>query len=96
MAIRLIISINASAGNGNALGEELRTRSLDVKREPGCEQYEVFQSLDDPDSLVLLERWQDQAALDAHAAALRTRAPMDRSMIAGASQREDYEYNRTR
>jgi len=27
----------------------------------------VFQSVSDPDKLVLLELWKDQAALDAHA-----------------------------
>ena len=33
--------------------------------EPGCEQFEVFQSVANPDRLALLERWTDPAALDA-------------------------------
>jgi quinol monooxygenase YgiN len=36
-------------------------------KEPGCEQFEVFQSVVNPDKLALLERWTDQAALDTHA-----------------------------
>jgi quinol monooxygenase YgiN len=38
-----------------------------VRKEPGCEQFEAFQSVDDPDKIVLLERWKDQDALDVHA-----------------------------
>jgi quinol monooxygenase YgiN len=36
-------------------------------KEPGCEQFEMFRSVVDPDKLAILERWTDQAALDAHA-----------------------------
>ncbi len=34
--------------------------------EPGCVGYEAFQTADDPTSIVLIERYRDQAALDAH------------------------------
>ena len=40
-------------------------------QEPGCGQFEVFQSVLDPDRLTLLELWADQAALDVHAEATR-------------------------
>ena len=63
---------------------------------PG-EQFEIFQSGLDPDRLVILERWADQASLDAHAEANRTRAPLPADLRpAGAGEREDYQYNRTR
>ncbi|WP_394777978.1 putative quinol monooxygenase [Undibacterium sp.] len=46
-----------------ALGK-LRLASLG---EPGCLGYEVYQSMDTPQhSVLLLERYLDQAALDAH------------------------------
>jgi quinol monooxygenase YgiN len=45
---------------------------------------------------VLLERWSDQAALDAHAKLNRTRPPLDPALRADTGAREDYEYNRTR
>ena len=37
------------------------------RKEPGCEQFEVFQSVLNPDKLALLELWSDHAALDVHA-----------------------------
>jgi quinol monooxygenase YgiN len=42
---------------------ELRPKSL---AEPGCLGYEVYQGVDAPESLLLLERYRDEAALDAH------------------------------
>ena len=42
---------------------ELRLRSL---AEPGCLGYEVFTHLDDPGELLLIERYRDDAALQAH------------------------------
>ena len=65
-------------------------------KEPGCEQFEVFQSVLNPDKLVLLELWKDQAALDVHAKVNATRAPMPEGLRLGAGEREDYDYKRTR
>jgi len=62
--------------------------------EPGCQQFEVFQSVLNPDKLALLELWADQAALDVHAKVNTTRAPMPAGLRAG-SEREDYTYQRT-
>ena len=42
---------------------QLRSRSL---AEPGCLGYEAFQSVDEPADLVLIERYRDGDALDAH------------------------------
>ena len=65
-------------------------------KEPGCEQFEVFQSALNPDKLVLLERWADQAALDVHAKVNTTRPQLPSGLRAGAGEREDYVYKRTR
>jgi quinol monooxygenase YgiN len=64
--------------------------------EPGCQQFEAFQSVMNPDKLVLLERWTDQAALDAHAKLNSTRPSLLPELRTGKTEREDYEYNRTR
>ena len=99
MAIRLIISLAAAPGKGAAFAAAFEKRCQEVRTEPGCEQFEVFQSASNPDQLVLLERWAGQAALDAHAKMNQTRAPLPdglRSTDPGAFQREDYDYNRTR
>jgi hypothetical protein len=65
-------------------------------KEPGCEQFEVFQSVVNPDKLTLLERWTDQVSLDAHSQLNNSRPPLPPELRVGRPEREDYEYNRTR
>ena len=36
------------------------------RAEPGCREYGFWFAIDDPDSLFVFERWDDQAALDFH------------------------------
>jgi quinol monooxygenase YgiN len=96
MAVRLVLTIQANPGKGAELAKAMADRCRDVQKEPGCQQFEVFQSALDPDKLVLLELWEDQQALDVHAEVNRTRAPLDPSLRAeGRPEREDYEYART-
>ena len=96
MSVRLVVSITAEPGKGAELTQVYRGRCTDVMKEPGCEQFEVFQSALNPDKLVLLELWTDQAALDVHAKVNETRAPLPPGLRAGGGVREDYPYNRTR
>jgi quinol monooxygenase YgiN len=96
MAIRLVVTITAVPGKGTQLVEGYKTRCAQVLKEPGCEQFEIFQSAMNPDRLTLLERWTDQAALDAHAKLNSTRPPLLAELRAGNGEREDYEYRRTR
>ncbi|HET9880322.1 MAG TPA: antibiotic biosynthesis monooxygenase [Candidatus Binatia bacterium] len=95
MAIRLIVTIAAAPGRGAELAQLYSAYCTEVMKEPGCEQFEVFQSAVDPDKLVLLERWIDKAALDVHALT-SVRPTMPPELRVGTSEREDYEYNRTR
>jgi quinol monooxygenase YgiN len=94
MAIRLIVTITAAPGKGAELAPAYKARCAEIMKEPGCEQFEVFQSVVNPDKLALLERWTDQAALDAHAR--RQGPPLRPELRAGPTEREDYAYNRTR
>jgi quinol monooxygenase YgiN len=96
MAIRLIVTINAAPGKGSELAQAYRARCAEVMEEPGCEQFEVFQSVVNPDKLTILERWTDQGALDVHAKSNSTRPPLMPELRAARGEREDYEYNRTR
>jgi quinol monooxygenase YgiN len=96
MPVRLVVTITAAPGKGAELAREFRQRCAEVAQEPGCQQFEVFQSVLDPDKLALLELWADQAALDEHAKVNATRAPMPPGLRLGGGEREDYEYNRTR
>lgn len=96
MSIRLVITFAATKGKGNELAAAMRERCDAVRGEPGCEQFEAFQSVADPDKIVLLEHWKDQAALDAHMKVNATRPPMREGLRQGNGEREDYTYNRTR
>ena len=96
MAVRLIVTITAAPGKGSELGKLYKARCEDIVKEPGCEQFEVFQSVVNPDHLVILERWTDQAALDVHSKVNTTRPPLPPELRVGTTEREDYIYNRTR
>jgi quinol monooxygenase YgiN len=96
MSVRLVVTITAAPGKGTELAEAYRRRCAEVMEEPGCEQFEVFQSILNPDKLALLELWSDQAALDKHAQLNSTRPALRPELRVGNGEREDYEYNRTR
>lgn len=56
--------------NGNALKfvEEMETRGIanQIREEPGNLKYEYFQSLNDSQTILLVDSWQNQEALDIH------------------------------
>ena len=96
MAIRLVVTISAAPGKGSELAQVYKVRCAEAMKEPGCEQFEIFQGVANPDRLALLERWTDQAALDVHAKVNATRPPLRPELRAGSGERVDYTYNRTR
>ena len=72
MAIRHVITIQVAPGRTNDFVGAFRSLQAIAQQEEGCEQYELFQSLDDPEKVVLLERWASQELLDKHMEAERT------------------------
>lgn len=58
-----------------------------IREEPGNLRYEYYQSFDDPETVLLIDSWKDQAAIDAHHA-----SPM---MTTIASLREKYDLHMT-
>ncbi|MBR1708085.1 MAG: antibiotic biosynthesis monooxygenase [Clostridia bacterium] len=58
-----------------------------IRKEPGNLQYQYFQPLDDPETVLLIDAWKDQAAIDAHHA-----SPM---MAQLAKLRETYDLHMT-
>ena len=72
MAIRHVVTIQVAAGR--AMTSSAPSSSAgDCSAGEGCEQYELFQSLDDHEKVVLLERWTSQDLLDKHMEAERSR-----------------------
>lgn len=60
--------IVAKAGAFDALFAAARTHSGRSRAEPGCLSHDCFQDPDNPDRIVFVERWRDEAALRAHLA----------------------------
>ncbi len=96
MAVRLVVTITAAPGKGAEFARAFRPRCEESRKDPGCQQFEIFQSAFEPDKFALLELWESQAALDNHAKLQAARPPLPAGLRAGAGEREDYEYKRTR
>src|SRR6201998_3631213 len=96
MAVRLVVTFHATPGKGAELAQAMKARCEISRQDAVCEQFEVFQSVSDPEKLVLLELWKNQAALDAHAKLQGQRPPLPEGLRVGAGEREDYTFNRTR
>lgn len=96
MAVRLVISINAAPGKGAEFAAAFKPRCEESRKDAGCLQFELFQSVFDPDKFTLLELWESPEALEAHAKLQAARPPLPEGLRAGAGEREDYTYNRTR
>lgn len=75
MALRLIVSIQAKPGKGDEFLAEALSHVAGVRAEPGCEQYDYFRGAEDPDSIVLVERWTDEPLWQLHMELMRARPP---------------------
>jgi quinol monooxygenase YgiN len=50
MAVRLVVTITAAPGQGSELAQAYTARCEECMTEPGCEQFEVFQSVLNPNN----------------------------------------------
>ena len=96
MAVRLVISINAAPGKGAEFAQAFKPRCEQSRQDRGCQQFELFQSVSDPDKFALLELWESPEALAEHAKLQAARPPFPEGLRQGGGEREDYTYNRTR
>ena len=66
----LIINIYYTGENGSArkFAEEMVSSGIvdKVRAEEGNERYEYFFPMDDPETVMLIDRWKNQEALDIH------------------------------
>ena len=75
MAIRHVITIRVAPGKAADFARAFTVVQAMASQDEGCEHYELSQSLDAPDRLVLLERWANQELLDKHMEAEHSRDP---------------------
>ncbi len=66
--LNAVATIPAKAGSEDAVREALTTLATATRSEDGCLSYDLFESGSAPGTFVTVERWTDQAALDAHLA----------------------------
>ena len=78
MAITVNLRYTGTDGNAMKFAGEMTDRGTvaAIRAEAGNLRYEYFQSLEDPDTVLLLDSWMNQAAIDAHHA-----SPMMDTMI---------------
>ena len=76
-------------GSARAFAEEMEESGIAdaIRAEEGNLRYQYFQPLDDPETILLIDSWTDQAAIDAHHA-----SPM---MAQLAALREKYDLHMT-
>ena len=74
-----------SNGSARAFAEEMAKSGVmsSIRAEEGNLRYEYFFPMDDPETVLLIDQWRDQAAIDAHHA-----SPM---MAEIAALREKYD-----
>ena len=68
MSITVNIYYTGKDDNAKKFAEEMVSSGLvdDVRAEEGNERYAYFFPMDDPQTVLLIDRWRDQAALDIH------------------------------
>ena len=78
-----------SNGSARAFAKEMESSGIAaaIRAEEGNIRYRYFQPLDDPETVLLIDSWTDQAAIDAHHA-----SPM---MAQLAALRETYDLHMT-
>ena len=89
MSITVNLRYTGVNGNARRFAEEMISGGTvsAIRAEPGNLRYEYYQSLDDPETVLLIDSWRDQAAIDAHHA-----SPMMKTV---AALREKYDLHMT-
>ena len=67
--VTILATYVAAEGNEEKLAEGLRDYVPMVLTEPGCIAFDVYRGIDNRRLFVLVERYADRAAVDAHIAA---------------------------
>lgn len=76
-------------GSARAFAQEMEASGIAeaIRAESGNLRYQYFQPLDDPETVLLIDSWEDQAAIDTHHA-----SPMMKQL---AELREKYDLHMT-
>lgn len=89
MAITVNLRYTGKNGSALAFAREMKESGTvqAIRAEEGNLRYEYYQSLDDPETVLLIDSWEDQKSIDAHHA-----SPMMQTI---ANLREKYDLHMT-
>ena len=89
MSITVNLYYHGKNGSARAFAEEMEQSGLadEIRAEDGNLCYRYFLPLDDPETVLLIDRWRDQASIDRHHA-----SPMMKRL---AELREKYDLHMT-
>jgi len=68
MSVTINIYYTGKDGSAREFAREMTESGLvdKIRAEEGNERYEYFFPMDDPETVLLIDRWKDEAAIDAH------------------------------
>lgn len=68
MSIVMNLYYTGTNGNARKFAEEMESSGTAdlIRNENGNERYEYFQPVDDPETVLLIDIWRDQEAIDRH------------------------------
>ena len=68
MAITVNLRHTGTNGSARKFAQEMETSGTvgAIRKEPGNLRYEYWVSFDDPETVLLIDSWADQATIDAH------------------------------
>lgn len=68
MSITIHLFYTGTNGNARSFAGEMRQSGIvdEIRAEDGNEGYEYYLPMDDPETVLLIDRWRDQASLDLH------------------------------
>ena len=66
--ITLQLSYTGENGHARKFADEMESSGLAdlIRKEPGNLRYEYFQPFADPETVLLIDAWEDQSAIDEH------------------------------
>lgn len=68
MAVTVLVRLQAKPGEGDRLLEVVKEITPDSVSKDGAGAFELVRDLDDPDTVVMIEKWRDRAAHEAYVA----------------------------
>ncbi len=68
MSITVNLYYTGTGGAARRFAEEMVSSGTvrDIRKEPGNLRYEYFFPMEDPETVLLIDSWEDQQAIDAH------------------------------